>query len=272
MNSTFLETNIPHIENPNFTFPFLYSHMTNQDCTYNFQDTFLDQDFEFSSFLDHLLVDYVPTYNNSNNTPLLEINPIMHEISSSSSTNSASSTTSFYATPPNINHLKEKSKVGIIKKEMIKKNERHVIAFRTKTQLEILDDGYKWRKYGKKKVKSNTNYLRNYYKCSIRGCEVKKRVERDGHDSSYLITTYEGNHNHEINSSIIYNHVEADSEFELNFHRRGGKRVERDHGYDSSCVITTYEGKHNHESCSSVICSHEMSLNFLNEWTLKTTS
>ncbi|KAH0734224.1 hypothetical protein KY285_009931 [Solanum tuberosum] len=43
---------------------------------------------------------------------------------------------------------------------MIKKNERHVIAFSTKTQLEILDDGYKWRKYGKKKVKSNTNYLR----------------------------------------------------------------------------------------------------------------
>ncbi|KAK6773233.1 hypothetical protein RDI58_028471 [Solanum bulbocastanum] len=226
MNSTFLETNSPQIENPNFTFPSLYSHMTNQDCTYNFQDTFLDQDFEFSSFLDHLLVDYVPTYNNSNNTPLLEINPIMHEISSSSSTNSASSTTSFYATPPSINHLKEKSKVGIIKKEMIKKNERHVIAFRTKTQLEILDDGYKWRKYGKKKVKSNTNYLRNYYKCSIRGCEVKKRVERDGHDSSYLITTYEGKHNHEINSSIIYNHVEVDSEFELNFHRRGRKRVE----------------------------------------------
>ncbi|XP_015060567.1 probable WRKY transcription factor 51 [Solanum pennellii] len=235
MNTTnFLETNIPHIENPNFTSPFLYSHMTNQDYTYNFQDTFLDQDFEFSSFLDHVLVDYVPIYNNSNSTPLLDINPTMHEISSSS-TNSASSTTSFYATPPNINHLKEKSKVGIIKK-----NERHVIAFRTKTQLEILDDGYKWRKYGKKKVKSNTNYLRNYYKCKIQECEVKKRVERDGHDSSYLITTYEGKHNHEINSSIIYNHVETDSEFELNVHR-GGKSVERD-GHDLSYLITTYEG------------------------------
>ncbi|XP_055820741.1 probable WRKY transcription factor 51 [Solanum dulcamara] len=200
MSSPFLETNIPHIENPNFTFPFLYSQMNNQDCNYNFQD-FLDQDFEFSSFLDQLLVDYVPTYNNSNNTPLLKINPTMQKISST--TNSASSATSFYTTPPNINHLKEKSKVGIIKKEM-KMNERHVIAFRTKTQLEILDDGYKWRKYGKKKVKSNTNYLRNYYKCSIRECQVKKRVERDGHDSSYLITTYEGEHNHESCSSIYH--------------------------------------------------------------------
>nr|GMD50145.1 probable WRKY transcription factor 51 [Ipomoea batatas] len=38
-----------------------------------------------------------------------------------------------------------------------KTKERHSIAFRTKTELEMLDDGYKWRKYGKKKVKSNSN-------------------------------------------------------------------------------------------------------------------
>lgn len=31
------------------------------------------------------------------------------------------------------------------------------IAFRMKTELEVLDDGYKWRKYGKKMVKSNPN-------------------------------------------------------------------------------------------------------------------
>ncbi|KAJ8539429.1 hypothetical protein K7X08_013681 [Anisodus acutangulus] len=97
------------------------------------------------------------------------------------STNSGNCASSFYVTPPNINHLKEKNQVGITNKE-IKMNKRHVIAFRTKTQLEILDDGYKWRKYGKKKVKSNTN-LRNYYKCSIGGCKIKKKVERDGHDS-----------------------------------------------------------------------------------------
>nr|GLL39504.1 probable WRKY transcription factor 51 [Ipomoea trifida] len=38
-----------------------------------------------------------------------------------------------------------------------KAKERHSVTFRTKTELEILDDGYKWRKYGKKKVKSNSN-------------------------------------------------------------------------------------------------------------------
>ncbi|XP_009763636.1 putative WRKY transcription factor 51 [Nicotiana tabacum] len=183
MNSTFLETSISQTGNPSFTSPFLYSYMT-QDCGYNFQDCDFNncQDFESSSFLDQLLVDYSPT-NNNFNTSLSE-NPILQESST------------------NINHLREKSKGGIKKEKM---NERHInaVVFRTKTQLEILDDGYKWRKYGKKKVKSNTN-LRNYYKCSSGGCKVKKRIERDGHDSSYLITTYEGRHNHE-SFSIIYN-------------------------------------------------------------------
>lgn len=31
------------------------------------------------------------------------------------------------------------------------------IAFRTKSELEILDDGFKWRKYGKKSVKNSPN-------------------------------------------------------------------------------------------------------------------
>ncbi|XVF63202.1 hypothetical protein PTKIN_Ptkin09bG0069100 [Pterospermum kingtungense] len=70
------------------------------------------------------------------------------------------------------------------------------IAFRTKTDLEIMDDGYKWRKYGKKKVKNSPN-PRNYYRCSTGGCMVKKRVEREREDPRFVITTYEGKHNHE---------------------------------------------------------------------------
>lgn len=31
------------------------------------------------------------------------------------------------------------------------------VAFRTKSDLEIMDDGFKWRKYGKKSVKNSPN-------------------------------------------------------------------------------------------------------------------
>lgn len=81
MSSNFLETSNSQTGNPSFTSPFVYSHMT-QDCGYNFQDCDFNnfQDFESSSFLDQLLVDYSPT-NNNFNTSLSE-NPNMQEISS----------------------------------------------------------------------------------------------------------------------------------------------------------------------------------------------
>jgi hypothetical protein len=40
------------------------------------------------------------------------------------------------------------------------------------------------------------NFFRNYYRCSTEGCNVKKRVERDREDHRYVITTYDGVHNH----------------------------------------------------------------------------
>ncbi|XP_077210558.1 WRKY transcription factor 71-like [Tasmannia lanceolata] len=70
------------------------------------------------------------------------------------------------------------------------------IAFRTKSELEVMDDGFKWRKYGKKQVKNSPN-PRNYYRCSDGRCPVKKRVQRDRDDPTYVITTYDGVHNHE---------------------------------------------------------------------------
>uniref|UniRef100_A0A7N0U6Z0 WRKY domain-containing protein n=1 Tax=Kalanchoe fedtschenkoi TaxID=63787 RepID=A0A7N0U6Z0_KALFE len=69
------------------------------------------------------------------------------------------------------------------------------VAFKTESEIETLDDGYKWRKYGKKMVKNSPN-PRNYYKCSVEKCPVKKRVERDREDPRYVITTYEGVHTH----------------------------------------------------------------------------
>lgn len=46
---------------------------------------------------------------------------------------------------------------------------------------------------------------RNYYKCASGACNVKKRVERDGEDPSYMITTYDGVHNHVSPCVVYYN-------------------------------------------------------------------
>ncbi|KAB2037084.1 hypothetical protein ES319_D03G049200v1 [Gossypium barbadense] len=80
------------------------------------------------------------------------------------------------------------------------------VAFRMKSEMEVTDDGYKWRKYGKKSIKNSPN-PRNYYKCSSVGCNVKKRIERDVKDQSYVVTTYEGVHNHETPSMVYYNQM-----------------------------------------------------------------
>ncbi|KAM0903730.1 hypothetical protein ACQ4PT_018492 [Festuca glaucescens] len=77
------------------------------------------------------------------------------------------------------------------------------IAFRTRSEEEVLDDGYKWRKYGKKSVK-NSPSPRNYYRCSTEGCSVKKRVERDRDDANYVVTMYEGVHNHASPGTVYY--------------------------------------------------------------------
>ncbi|KNA06514.1 hypothetical protein SOVF_180300 [Spinacia oleracea] len=71
------------------------------------------------------------------------------------------------------------------------------IVVQTRSDVDLLDDGYRWRKYGQKVVKGNPN-PRSYYKCTTVGCKVRKHVERASTDHSAVITTYEGKHNHDI--------------------------------------------------------------------------
>ncbi|KAL9241177.1 hypothetical protein vseg_015318 [Gypsophila vaccaria] len=72
---------------------------------------------------------------------------------------------------------------------------RHVI--QTVSEVDIVNDGFRWRKYGQKMVKGNPN-PRSYYRCSTAGCPVKKHVERASYDPKVVITTYEGEHDHTI--------------------------------------------------------------------------
>jgi len=61
---------------------------------------------------------------------------------------------------------------------------------------EVIDDGYRWRKYGQKFVKGSP-HPRSYYKCTTPGCAVRKKVERSSVDPNKIEATYEGEHTHE---------------------------------------------------------------------------
>ncbi|OEL24998.1 putative WRKY transcription factor 71 [Dichanthelium oligosanthes] len=74
-------------------------------------------------------------------------------------------------------------------------------AFMTKSEVDHLEDGYRWRKYGQKAVK-NSPYPRSYYRCTTQKCPVKKRVERSYQDPAVVITTYEGKHTHPIPATL----------------------------------------------------------------------
>ncbi|GAV84467.1 WRKY domain-containing protein [Cephalotus follicularis] len=88
------------------------------------------------------------------------------------------------------NSASEKSKVKIRRKLREPR-----FCFQTRSDVDVLDDGYKWRKYGQKVVK-NSLHPRSYYRCTHNNCRVKKRVERLSEDCRMVITTYEGRHNH----------------------------------------------------------------------------
>lgn len=90
----------------------------------------------------------------------------------------------------------EKTKKQLKPKKTNQKREREPrFAFMTKSEVDHLEDGYRWRKYGQKAVK-NSPFPRSYYRCTTASCNVKKRVERSFTDPTIVVTTYEGQHTH----------------------------------------------------------------------------
>ncbi|XP_061994049.1 probable WRKY transcription factor 57 [Rosa rugosa] len=87
------------------------------------------------------------------------------------------------------------STTKVNKKKGQKRIRQPRFAFMTKSEVDHLEDGYRWRKYGQKAVK-NSPYPRSYYRCTNSKCTVKKRVERSSEDPTTVITTYEGQHCH----------------------------------------------------------------------------
>ncbi|XP_043725993.1 probable WRKY transcription factor 3 [Telopea speciosissima] len=84
------------------------------------------------------------------------------------------------------------------------------IIVQTTSEVDLLDDGYRWRKYGQKVVKGNP-HPRSYYKCTNAGCNVRKHVERASTDPKAVITTYEGKHNHNVPAAKNSSHNTVNS-------------------------------------------------------------
>ncbi|KAF3784974.1 putative WRKY transcription factor 57 [Nymphaea thermarum] len=95
----------------------------------------------------------------------------------------------------NAQQEKEKRSDRKPKKKGTKREREPRFAFMTRSDVDHLEDGYRWRKYGQKAVK-NSPFPRSYYRCTSVKCGVKKRVERSCDDPSIVITTYEGQHTH----------------------------------------------------------------------------
>eukprot|EP00850_Spirogloea_muscicola_P004868 SM000021S06501 [mRNA] locus=s21:785283:787220:- [translate_table: standard] len=74
-----------------------------------------------------------------------------------------------------------------------------VIVPETFDEKQIPDDGWSWRKYGKKPIKSSPN-PRNYFRCSLEDsdqpCLAKKQVELSKEDKNVFVVTYRGYHTH----------------------------------------------------------------------------
>ncbi|CAL9128836.1 unnamed protein product [Musa textilis] len=98
-----------------------------------------------------------------------------------------------------------------------KTNHEPSVVVQTLSEVDILDDGYRWRKYGQKIVKGNPNP--SFLLISI----FFFFFFRASHDPKEVITTYDGKHNHDVPAAKTISHeasasVVKDADGSLSIH------------------------------------------------------
>ncbi|XP_044501596.1 WRKY transcription factor 71-like [Mangifera indica] len=196
--------------------PSSYS-MTFTDCLHSSMDyNTLSRAFDISCSSSEVISPVDDASNNKKNSTTVHVGGDSAGINDNpSSPNSSVSSSSNEATADEVsennkkdkqrksreNREHEKNKKAGNKPKKEKKQREPRFAFLTKSEIDHLEDGYRWRKYGQKAVK-NSPYPRSYYRCTSQKCSVKKRVERSFQDPTIVITTYEGQHNHQCPATL----------------------------------------------------------------------
>ncbi|KAJ4827592.1 hypothetical protein Tsubulata_036317 [Turnera subulata] len=95
--------------------------------------------------------------------------------------------------------IKREHKKGDLQcpKTLVKPGKKPKFVVHAAGDVGISGDGYRWRKYGQKMVKGNP-HPRNYYRCTSAGCPVRKHIETAVDNTSAVIITYKGVHDHDM--------------------------------------------------------------------------
>ncbi|RCV30537.1 hypothetical protein SETIT_6G103400v2 [Setaria italica] len=121
----------------------------------------------------------------------------MHMQSPTTSGCSEAPSSPFYITPRSIVPLQQSPSVaeGNVCRQLADKPFSSEPKSPHHAVVNMVADGFNWRKYGQKQVKSSEN-SRSYYRCTNSGCSAKKKVEHCP-DGRVVEIIYRGAHNHD---------------------------------------------------------------------------
>ncbi|CAL4997935.1 unnamed protein product [Urochloa decumbens] len=121
----------------------------------------------------------------------------MHIQSPTTSTCSEAPSSPFYITPRSVVPLQQSPSVteGNVCRQIADKPFSSEPKSPHHAVVNMVADGFNWRKYGQKQVKSSEN-SRSYYRCTYWVCSAKKKVEHCP-DGRVVEIIYRGAHNHE---------------------------------------------------------------------------